>query len=56
MWGRHDDGTWTADVGYANAPSENRIGTVRADMLRGLAENPLLLRQWLLVDESIDTA
>ena len=38
MWVQHDDGTWSADVGYATAPSENRIGTFAADRLRGLEE------------------
>jgi hypothetical protein len=34
MWVQHNDGTWTADVGYATAPTENRIGTFPADRLR----------------------
>jgi len=34
MWVQHHDGTWTADVGYATAPAENRIGTFPADRLR----------------------
>ncbi len=36
MWVQHDDGTWTADVGYSIAPAENRIGTFPADLLRTL--------------------
>ena len=38
MWVQHDDGTWTTDVGYPTAPSENRIGTFPTDRLRGLDE------------------
>ena len=34
MWVQHNDGTWTADVGYSMAPAENRFGTFPADRLR----------------------
>ena len=34
MWVKHDDGNWTADVGYSPAAAENRIGTFPADRLR----------------------
>ena len=34
MWVQHDDGTWTADVGYSPAPAETRLGTFPADRLR----------------------
>jgi len=37
MWVQHDDGTWTADVGNATAPAENRIGTFSAAELRPVA-------------------
>ena len=40
MWVQHDDGTWTADVGYAPAPSENRIGTFPAGKLRAHDGSP----------------
>jgi hypothetical protein len=30
MWVQHNDGTWTADIGYSTAPAENRIGTFAA--------------------------
>ena len=34
MWVQHDDGRWTADVGFSPSAAENRIGTFTADQLR----------------------
>jgi hypothetical protein len=36
MWVKHDDRAWTADVGYATAPAQNRIGTFAANQLRAV--------------------